>query len=328
MKKHNKRRNITLTCVIILAIATIIYLILLLLGSHQDLYADRNEGKLGMLPLSGIPIHVEVTPDISFKFDTGSDASSITEEDLEKLKKLGFKIEKKFYPVIGRNGAGKINWTFTRYRVDIPLYDYDYFIDSTGNIAGRVKPESLNVLHNVDLVLSTTGFSVLGVDFIEKFKVEYRYDEKAIGLYFNSPEGYEPFVDLTVSRNPIKDLWQSNRYYFSAKVQNITNDYFLDTGLQRTPLKLPKSDASRTRNDLIPDTAYTQTRQHAHPALIDRKAWVMIGDRAGTTATWYYDTSEEPYSANPFNFIKQDFVLDLKSRKIMLHPFSSSPSVQ
>ncbi|MDE7026203.1 MAG: retroviral-like aspartic protease family protein [Paramuribaculum sp.] len=319
--KKNKSKRIIIGSFITVAILGI-YGFLLTLGSHDEIYADISEGRLGTMPLSGTPLMATLAPGLEFKIDTGADASSITEADLAKLEALGYKAERMIYPVIGRNGLGQMNCTLTRYRVDVPLYDYTFDIDSLGNTIPVMEPTTLNVLHNVDFVPSSTGFSVLGVDFLQKFKIEYLFDEKAVSLYFDVPNGYEPFADLTVSHSPIKDLWQGNRYYIAISVQNIVNEYFLDTGLQRAVMRLPLSEHNRTTNDLTQDTLLTMVSKHT--ALIDMDAWVCIGDRCGTASVWYCDALEEPYTFNPFNYMKQDFLLDLDNRKILLHPFTSA----
>lgn len=319
MKK--KRKLIVVWSIIAVAVFGI-YGLMLMLGSHESMYADRSEGRLGVMPLSGTPLMVTVAPGLQFKIDTGSDASSITEEDLAKLEAMGYKAERKTYPVFGRNGAGLLNCSFTRYRVDLPLYDYSYDVDSMNNVTPVMLPETLNVLHNVDFVPSSTGFSVLGVDFLQKFKIEYRYDEKSVAFYFDEPEGYEPFATLSVSHSPFKDLWQGNRYYMKISVQNIENDYFLDTGLQRAVLRLPLSERVRSSVELRPDTIYTAIMHH--PALIDTEAWVCIGDRCGSDSIWYCDTTEEPYTFNPFNYLRQDFLLDLDNCRLLLHPYTSA----
>lgn len=321
--KQNKSKLIIISSVIA-AIVFGIYGLMLTLGSHESMHVDRPEGRLCTMPVAGVPLFVTVAPGLEFKIDTGADASSITEEGLARLEELGYKAERRVYPVFGRNGVGLMNWTFTRYQVDVPLYDYSSTVDSLGNVTHEVIPESLNVLHDVDFVPSSTGFSVLGVDFLQKFKIEYRYEEQAVSLYFDTPEGYEPFAELTVSHSPLKDMWQGNRYYLTIAVQDVKNDYFLDTGLQRAHLRLPMSEFNRSPKELVSDTIRTMIEKH--PALVDNEGWVCIGDRCGSAAVWYCDTSEEPYTFNPFNYLKQDFLLDLDGRKLMLRPYSSTIS--
>lgn len=319
--KKNKTKIIIVSS-IMAAIVFGVYGLMLTLGSHESMFVDKPEGCLCTMPAAGAPIMVTVAPGLVFKLDTGADASSITEEGLARLEELGYKAERKIYPVFGRNGVGRLNWTFTRYQVDLPLYNYDFDIDSLGNVVHEIIPESLNVLHDVDFVPSSTGFSVLGVDFLQKFKIEYRYDEKAVALYLDLPEGYEPFAELTVSHSPLKDMWQGNRYYLSISVQDVRNDYFLDTGLQGANLRLPMSEYSRSPKDLKSDTIRTMIEKH--PALVDNEGWVCIGDRCGSSSVWYCDTNEEPYTFNPFNYLKQDFLLDLDGRQLLLRPYSSA----
>ena len=319
MKQQNKSKRIIVGSIITIVVFGL-YGLMLSFGSHESMYVDRPEGRLCKMPIDGVPSMVTVAPGLVFKIDTGADASSITEKDLATLESLGYKAEHKIYPVFGRNGWGRMNWTFTRFQVDLPLYNYISEEDSLGNISHQIIPESLNVLHDVDFVPSSTGFSVLGVDFLQKFKIEYLYEEKVVALSFDTPEGYEPFAELSVSHSPLKDMWQGNRYYISISVQNIKNDYFLDTGLQRAKLRLPMSEYVRSSTDLVSDTIRTMI--HKHPALVDYDAWVCIGDRCGTAAVWYCDTNEEPYTFNPFNYIEQDFLLDLNGKKLMLKPHS------
>ena len=319
--KKNKSKLIIIWSIIAIVVFGI-YGTMLMLGSHESMHVERPEGSICSMPIDGNPLMVTVAPGLVFKLDTGADASSITEDDLAKLEGLGYKAEHKIYPVFGRNGVGRMNWTFTRYQVDVPLYDYNYEVDSLGNVSHEIIPESLNVLHDVDFVPSSTGFSVLGVDFLQKFKIEYKFDEKAIALYLDTPEGYEQFADLSVSHSPFKDMWQGNRYYVTVSVQDVKNDYFIDTGLQKASLRLPMSESNRSPKDLVSDTIYTMVRKH--PALIDNEAWVCIGDRCGSSSVWYCDTNEEPYTFNPFNYMLQDFVLDLDNKKILLRPYSST----
>lgn len=225
MKQQNKSKRIIIVSIITIVVFGL-YGLMLSFGSHESMYVDRPEGRLCKMPIDGVPSMVTVAPGLVFKIDTGADASSITEKDLATLESLGYKAEHKIYPVFGRNGWGRMNWTFTRFQVDLPLYDYISEEDSLGNISHQIIPESLNVLHDVDFVPSSTGFSVLGVDFLQKFKIEYLCEEKVVALSFDTPEGYEPFAELSVSHSPLKDMWQGNRYYISISVQNIKNDYF------------------------------------------------------------------------------------------------------
>lgn len=68
------------------------------LSSQDDMTVKNPGNPVCMLPITRNPIHVEFAPGLSFKFDTGSDITTVTKADLEVLKKYGSKVEKSYYP--------------------------------------------------------------------------------------------------------------------------------------------------------------------------------------------------------------------------------------
>ena len=104
--KQCMKRIIIILCSI-LAIVVLTYGLLTALSSQNDLRVELTQGEIGVLPLVDQKVMVEIVPGLRFKFDTGSDISTITEADLERLREMGMSVEKKFYPVMGRDGDGK-----------------------------------------------------------------------------------------------------------------------------------------------------------------------------------------------------------------------------
>lgn len=275
--------------------------------SQNDLIADRNQGVLGELLLDSMPQYVIIRPGLRFKLDTGADFSSITERDLHFLDSLGYKAKKSNYTILGRNGRGDIKLHTKRYTLPLPFYMWDTTIDSLGQIHQEINYNAVNVLRNVDFAPAETEYSVLGIDFLEKFIVEYRASEKMMAFYFDVPDGYEFSESLYTSSSPLYWPFLGHRYYLDAYVDNVKNSYFLDTGIQHAFVHRPMSDAPKYDSNLVPDTIYSLRGKY--PALADKRAWLKIGDREGMATVYYYDNDEEDYAINPLNTFENINVL-------------------
>lgn len=290
--------------------------------SQDELAVENPEGSVYKLPVYADSLHtmVEVLPGLRFKLDTGSDLTTITPRDLALLDSLGFKAEKSFYPVMGRDGRGDTHFETERYRLSVPVCSYTIDIDSTGVISYHTDGSQANIIHNIDFVLSHSGFSVLGIDFLEKFKVEYSYNDKTISFHDSMPEGYQKITDIEPSASPIQMLWLGKRYYINIKTERKRDNYFIDTGLRNASIKLPAAERTRSRRQLS-DTVLISARGQ-FPGVIDKHAWLIFGDRAGTYQVCYYDNDEEGYAINPINLFDQDIILDFDNRALMLRPYS------
>lgn len=300
------------------------YLFMVTRTSQTQIYADLTSGPLGVMPISGKPQFLQITPDLRFKLDTGADASSITEDDLNKLRKMGYKVEEVFYPAIGRDGRGDIVFSTKRYRVDLPFYTYSVIkenghtvLDSLGvPVIDIEHPARPNVIHNVDFMPSKTGYSVLGIDFLEKFKIESHGRQRMLAFYFDMPKGYEETAKLTISKSP--KFWHllGHRYYIDLDVEGYTNSYFLDTGIQGAFLKRSKKECKEINmDDFILDTVASYRGRF--PALRDDNAWIKIGNREGRRVVYYYDNDEESFAINPLNMFDYDLLIDFAGGKLM-----------
>ena len=315
-------KKLIISISIVIVVALIAFFGICLLSSQTELTADRNHGQLCDLPIINEPVYVMAAPGLQFKMDTGADFSAITKRDLAYLDSLGYKIEELTYPVFGRNGRGDLAFHTKRYRVSIPTYRYTTSNDSLGNTLYTPIEGTLNVLHNVDFVPALTEFSVLGVDFLEKFKMEFKCDKRMIALHFEEPEGYIPCAKLNISYAPDKLLWLGNRYYIKAAVERHPNNFFIDTGLYKAMIKMPENKKSITRNQLYNDTV--TSLRGKYPAYTDTDAWISIGDREGVYYAFYYDNDEEDYALNPINIYNQDVLIDFPGKELKLRPYTTT----
>lgn len=311
------KSKITITLIAILLCAVISYGFVLSRTSQNDISYDNPDGIVGTMSLSGPQLVAEIAPGLVFKIDTGSDLSTITAEGLAILEKMGYNPRKEIYPVLGRNGVGDIQLSATRYKIDLPFHHKVYENDST------TYNEIINVIHNVDFAPSKNGLSVLGIDFLQKFKIEYQYHNKALNLYVKLPAGYVQCVDLSYSKALMTSIWLGKRYYIPISIESDENNYFIDTGLQKVGIKLPYHEVKRTLRPLYTDTVLSARGQYS--ALIDHSAILSCGDRGGAYTAYYYDNDEEEFAMNPFNLFTQDVLIDFIDLKLYLRPTYNIP---
>lgn len=315
------KRKLILTITILVAVAAILFGLICSLSSQTDLTIDNPDGPLCTIPVSDSRLMVEVMPGLKFKLDTGSDISTISPSDLAFLDSLGYKATKSFYISPGRDGRGDMQVETTRYTLSLPIAEFRFQTDSLGSVKAIPTGHIVNVIHNIDFVPSRTGVSVLGIDFIEQFKLEFHYDTKSISLYRNVPEGYQKITEIEPSPSPIDKMLLGNRYYMTIKTERKRDRYFIDTGIRNARIKLPARESIRSHRDLS-DTIIVSTRGE-FPGKIDNNAWLIFGDRAGSYQVCYYDNDEEEYAINPLNLFDQDIILDFEGNAMLLRPYSS-----
>ncbi|MDE6048808.1 MAG: hypothetical protein K2G09_03850, partial [Paramuribaculum sp.] len=250
-----KRKTIVWLAVIILLIAAL-YSGVCMLSSQDDMHPDTDKAKLCYIPILSAPGEIELIPGLRFKVDTGSDLSTITESDLALLDSLGFSVKKKWYPVIGRDGGGKYNFNLKRYTVDLPLVQYDIKTDDRGKKYGVGRLKDATVLRNVDFVPSTSGMSVLGIDFLEKFKLEYDFTNRAIALYQADPDTtYLTCAELYTSKSLLLMPMLGKRYSLDLKAAGYEGRFFIDSGIKDARIKMPASQVEIVHKaDLVDDT--------------------------------------------------------------------------
>ncbi|MDE5689067.1 MAG: hypothetical protein K2I18_10670 [Paramuribaculum sp.] len=319
------KKRIIIASALLIIVFGAAYASLTMLTSQKSMKPDHSGGLIGIMPLRNDLLEVEVVPGLRFKLDTGSDMSTITCEDLHLLDSLGFTATKSFYPVIGRDGNGDLHLETDRYTVALPMMNYKFTTDTAGVKTAYCSRNDVNILHNVDFTLSRTGQSVLGIDFLEKFQVEYQHLNRAIALHDKQPDNYQKCSDITYSRSIAHGLWLGKRYYMTldVNVNGVVDNFFLDTGLRTGNLKLPKKMASNTPGKLRTDTVYSA--RGIYPALSADNVLVGIGDRIGRATVIYYNNDEEDKAFNPIRMINQDFLLDFAEGVLYLHPIYDIP---
>lgn len=294
----------------IVALAALTYIFLGTRTSQQEMSIDRTEGMLFDAPLVSEAGFVTVAPGLRFRIDTGSDMSYITPEDLALLESMGYKVEKKFYPAIGRNTLGNFDYAITRYRVDFPAYCW-----SDDSIPQPIE-DTKNVFHNVDFAVSPTDFSVLGIDFLENFMLEHRVNTNTIALYKElGPMDYEQCQVIERKMSPM--LWplMGHRYYINMAVSHDANSYFIDSGMRTAFMKRPMSDIDNSITNYVDTTMSSFVG--VFPAKLDVNTMIQVGTRQGQTGVFYYDSKEEPYATNPMNMLGYNMVIDFPNRRLL-----------
>jgi len=313
--KSKTTKTIVVTVIVLLVVLSVSAVFFSTRTSQNHIQTERQNGIVGEMFIDYKNQSVILRPCLRFKFDTGADFSSITEEDLKGLDSLGYKVTESTYPIFGRDGKGDLRFETKRYTVELPLYQWDVSTDSVGNTKAKCLFSKVNVLKSVDFAPSRTGFSVLGMDFIEKFIVEHRAKEGLVALYFEEPTGYEPGGKIYKSISPIHWITLSHRYYINLTINNDTRGYFLDTGIRQAFVKRPKSALPLELNKALLDTV--SSYRGAFPAIINPNGWLAIGNRQGKTPVFYYDDDEEDYAINPLNIINDiDMLFDFPHKSL------------
>lgn len=296
----------------------VIGLIILCLGSivflsrstQRSLKFDNElAGGFIPVPFKGKPYTVELMPGLNFKFDTGADISSISQADLEKIRAMGYDVEEKFYPVVGRDGYGSFIFTAKRYTVSLPVGEYEARKDSAGvetlAYTGRVK----NVIRKVDFAATDEPMSSFGLDFLKSFKFEWKPELEALALRNDIPADYHKIASMQKNVHLLDNFWSGDRCYVILSVNQHPHIFLLDTGLQDTSVKLPMRDSVHVHSELRTDSV--RTMRSTFVVRVDDKGWVDIGSRSGTRRVYYYDNVEDDYQFNPFNAYKRDLLIDL-----------------
>lgn len=313
--KSKTTKAIVVTVIVLLVVLSVSAVFFSTRTSQNQIQAERQKGTVGELLIDYKNQSVILRPCLRFKFDTGADFSSITEDDLKRLDSLGYKVTESTYPIFGRDGKGDLRFETKRYTVELPLYQWDVNTDSIGNTTAKCLFSNSNLLKGIDFAPSRTGFSVLGMDFIEKFIVEHRAKEGLIALYLEEPTGYESGEKIYKSRSLIPMLTLSHRYYINLTINNDTRGYFLDTGIRQAFVKRPKSALPLELNKALLDTI--PSYRGSFPAIANPNGWVSIGNRQGKTKVFYYDDDEEDYAINPLNIIKDiDMLFDFPHQSL------------
>ena len=267
---------------------------------------------------------ITVNDSLRFRFDTGTASSTITKDDIRRLRNMGIKVTSRKFPVVARSAFDEdIFLAKGSFLVDIPFYTMRHYNDhahyghyeSTGKLAGYLKDMIFLPAEETDTI------STIGIDMLEHFTVEISEANKAVTLRLSVPDNYQYVMDLERSRSVFGSLSDAHRFYMPITVQNRKNSYRIDTGLQSAELKLVADDSVRANCPLR--TVMLSTARGVAPAKYAESIWVKLGDRQGSYGAHYSDEGIDDYAINPLNFFDQDIVIDFPGRRFYLHPRSN-----
>lgn len=294
-----------------------------IIGSTQNSLRLETPSNLSqtIIPVTATPYCALLAPGLNIKIDTGADISTLSDEDAERLKAMGFEIKESGMPISGRDGYGRYIFSLKRYTVSLPIGGYVQNTDSLGrrNFSYQGKPD--NYIHNVDFAPTADTLSTLGLDVLRKFKLEFDFEEKCLKLHDSIPTSYQHVSDLLCNIKLFDKLWSGKRIYMILSVNQHPQIYQVDTGLQRTAIKMPASESRRSNHPLRIDSIHTMLKSYS--AKVDDKAWVEFGNRCGTKSIYYYDNTEDDYQFNPLNVFDQDLLLDIEGQALYFRPSSN-----
>jgi len=318
----------------ILIVSSVTFLIVLIVlffywvtrCTQSDLLVEPSTDDVHVLmPFTdGLPYCIEPVPGILLKFDTGADISTLTEDYAQKLRDLGYDVKESFGPIAGRDGYGAIHFSWTRYTVDLPIGGYYEQTDSAGNVSIRYSGKPSSILRNVQFAKIDKGLSTVGLDVLSKFKLECRFDSRSVVFTKTIPSGYRRVVDMSKNAHLTDYLWSPYRSYIVISVNQISNLYFMDTGLQRAAIKKPVKaiaySKQNLRTEIIP-----MTLGRSYKSYVDDSAWVDFGSRSGTKKIYYYSNNEDDYQVNPLNVFSQNIVIDIDGGAIYFRNPAAKP---
>lgn len=237
-------------------------------------------------------------------FDLGSRHSFINRKSAHRLDSLGWPA--KFYPTL-------------IYTVDVDgryrLFTQKVVIDVT--LPNPELPDSIYLIKNVELLVTDDRHpNVFGMDLLRDLVIEHLWPEGTVSLYKEVPQGYYPVCDITVHDSPLGNYVGSTG---RASVKLAVNDepereFFFDTGGNMNGLEIVEPYSNRhsamTKVEIDSVTGFPT----------QRRCRVNFGNRMRFSNVVYCDTLHtDEYSVNPLVLFDQDFVIDMKGRKLMVH---------
>lgn len=237
-------------------------------------------------------------------FDLGSRHSFINRKSALRLDSLG-------WPVVFSPTLIYTTDADGRFR----LYTQKVTIDVT--LPNSELPDSSFVIRNVELLVSDDDQpNVFGMDLLRGIVVERLWPEGTVNFYKETPAGYYPVCDIKFHNSPLGNYLGSNgRASISLAVNDeAERDYFLDTGSNMRDIEIvqPYGNRHSARTTLETDSLTGCPMQ--------RRCRVTFGNRMRFSRVLYCDTLHtDDYSVNPLMIFDQDFVIDMKSRKLMVH---------
>lgn len=237
-------------------------------------------------------------------FDLGSRHSFINRRSVERLDSMGF--TPKYSPtcVYTTDADGHYHLFTRKVTTDITLPNPEL-------------PDSMFIIRNAELLLVDNDHpNVFGMDFLRNIVIERLWPEGIISFYKEVPEGYSPVCDITVHDSPLGNyIGSAGRASIRLAVNDeAPRDYFLDTGGNMRDIEVvqPKANMLSATSAVEIDsiTGY----------YIQRRCRVSFGNRMRFSNVVYCDTLHtDEFSVNPLQLFDQDFVIDMRGRRLMIH---------
>lgn len=313
----NKKRKIIWITVALLAVivATVV-----VTGHNRQISLNLSERQVVLPYENGV---VRLFNGGLFAVDTGSSTSTITSDMLKRLRNMGMPVSDSYMPIIGHAPYSLgCNVSVHNYKVSLPVEEFRFAMDTVATSGWEPTGRIVSTIDNVEFVLDDSSeISVLGMDFLEHFVVEYCYSLNSLVLGHEVQDGYRYLAELKNHLLFYNMLGLEQRYYVEATIDDETSDFFLDTGLDFISMKLPYDDHVYSRRELY-DNVFRTRDGRLSPIKYTDGAWVELGNRAGVRAVYYTNDGLEKYSLNPFTFFAQDVVFDFPGKKLYLRPFT------
>lgn len=301
-----KNKKLLLSLLLILGVLGVVYAYSLwqLSTLNANPQFQETDGNLICRFYAGSATSISPVSGNTVNFDLGSRHSFINRSSAERLEAMGY--QAKFLPTliytVDADG---------RYR----LYTKKVIIDVT--LPNPELPDSIFVVRNVELlVVDDCHPNVLGMDMLNNLVIERLWPEGMVSLYKEVPGGYYPVCDITVHESILGNYVGSTG---RASVKLAVNDeeprdYFFDTGGNMRGIEVvqPYDNLRSAMSKVEVDSVTGYWTQ--------RRCRVSFGNRMRFSNVVYCDTLHtDEYSVNPLMLFDQDFLIDMKGRKLMVH---------
>lgn len=284
-------------------------------GSHGGVITT------GLLPLNRETSAITLAPGMEFKLSTASTLSHITPATLKQLECMGCVADSSLTLRISHDSYDNLMASTCIYTVDLPIYRFRFHTDTATSAitASHVGDKPVAYLRNVNFVKAPGETqNVIGLDLIQKFKLEYRHHEGAIAFRNDIPETYDSIGSIYRSTN-ISEMWGAvDRFFIDMKVDHQPFSFLVNTSLADIPVKMPGgSDTDIPQNHRTDDIV---TDSETVTAIVDNDAWVKFGNRAGSRRVYYYADKGTSHEMNPLVLFEQDLILDCQEGIVYMLP--------
>lgn len=293
-------KRIIIRTTLVVAAILVAFLVYTQFNSQRLTFEPDEKGIVAAYPIADGKI--EIAPDVVVRLNTGSSISCLTPEQCRKLEEKGINVRRQWFPTLAHDSRGDMFVAWDRYIVDLPA---------------SLDPEDSRTIDNIIFVAAPEGTeSMIGTDFLECFVMEYKPRRGTVRFRSALPKGY---VLLTRLHSPLLDhslLGNGNRYYTTLEVNNTPNKYFIDSGIDALPLKLPLADT--VSGNMKSETELYHSYHGDVTALRSDTVWMKMGNRVGSRGALFAQTKGEKYVLNPMDFFTDDVVFDFRAMGIYI----------